>query len=69
MAVFLPAILWKENGLDIRLTGSGNIGTTNALCSLGAKAGAITFFRGSAQSIYPDTCGQICLLSGDGIRG
>ena len=58
----------KKNGLDIRLTGSGNIGTTNALRSLGAKAGNY-LFRGSAQSIYPDTCGKICLLSGDGIRG
>lgn len=36
-------IVGKMNGMDIRSTGSGNIGTTNALRSLGAKAGAITF--------------------------
>lgn len=59
----------KKNGLDIRLTGSGNIGTTNALRSLGAKSRGNYLFRGSAQSIYPNTCGKICLLSGDGIRG
>lgn len=33
----------KANGIDIRNYGSGNAGTTNALRTLGAKAGAITF--------------------------
>ncbi len=32
----------KKNNVDIRKYGSGNIGTTNALRTLGAKAGAIT---------------------------
>lgn len=33
----------KAKGIDIREYGSGNAGTTNALRTLGAKAGAITF--------------------------
>ena len=33
----------KAKGIDIRNYGSGNAGTTNALRTLGAKAGAITF--------------------------
>ena len=32
----------KAHGIDIRNYGSGNAGTTNALRTLGAKAGAIT---------------------------
>ncbi|NCB91109.1 MAG: glycerol-3-phosphate 1-O-acyltransferase [Clostridia bacterium] len=33
----------KAHGIDIRNYGSGNAGTTNALRTLGTKAGAITF--------------------------
>lgn len=33
----------RMNGIDIREHGSGNAGTTNALRTLGKKAGAITF--------------------------
>ena len=36
-------ILGKMKGIDIRSSGSGNAGTTNALRTLGFKAGAITF--------------------------
>lgn len=36
-------IYGKMNGIDIRDYGSGNAGTTNALRTLGVKAGAITF--------------------------
>lgn len=36
-------ILGKMRGIDIRDSGSGNAGTTNALRILGKKAGAITF--------------------------
>ena len=39
-----PAILiGKAKGIDIRSQGSGNAGATNAMRSLGKKAGAITF--------------------------
>ena len=37
-------ILGKMKGIDIRDSGSGNAGTTNALRTLGMKAGAITFY-------------------------
>ena len=36
-------IYGKMNGIDIRDHGSGNAGTTNALRTLGTKAGVITF--------------------------
>ena len=37
-------LLGKIAGIDIRKKGSGNAGTTNAIRTLGLKAGAITFF-------------------------
>lgn len=46
-------LVGKMNGLDIRSTGSGNIGTTNALRSLGAKAGAITFLGDLLKAFVP----------------
>ncbi len=46
-------IIGKMNGLDIRSTGSGNIGTTNALRSLGAKAGALTFLGDLLKAFIP----------------
>lgn len=46
-------IVGKMNGMDIRATGSGNIGTTNALRSLGAKAGAITFLGDLLKAFIP----------------
>jgi glycerol-3-phosphate acyltransferase PlsY len=36
-------IYGRMNGIDIRNHGSGNAGTTNALRTLGRKAGAVTF--------------------------
>lgn len=36
-------VVGKMNGTDIRSEGSGNIGTTNALRTMGAKGGALTF--------------------------
>lgn len=46
-------IVGKMNGMDIRSTGSGNIGTTNALRSLGAKAGALTFVGDLMKTFVP----------------
>lgn len=46
-------IIGKMNGMDIRSTGSGNIGTTNALRSLGAKAGALTFLGDLLKAFVP----------------
>ncbi len=46
-------LVGKMNGMDIRSTGSGNIGTTNALRSLGAKAGALTFLGDLIKAFIP----------------
>lgn len=46
-------IIGKMYGMDIRSTGSGNIGTTNALRSLGAKAGALTFLGDLLKAFVP----------------
>ncbi|MDF2843884.1 MAG: hypothetical protein K0R00_2310 [Herbinix sp.] len=43
----------KLNKVDIRQYGSGNVGTTNALRTLGAKAGAITLLGDSLKAIIP----------------
>lgn len=43
----------KINKVDIRNYGSGNAGTTNALRTLGAKAGVITLLGDVIKSIIP----------------
>lgn len=43
----------KINKVDIRKYGSGNIGTTNALRTLGAKAGAITLIGDVIKAVIP----------------
>ncbi|MCR5690860.1 MAG: glycerol-3-phosphate acyltransferase [Eubacterium sp.] len=45
--------LGKKSGHDIRKEGSGNIGTTNALRTMGAKGGAITFLGDMAKAFVP----------------
>lgn len=42
----------KKQGIDIRNHGSGNAGTTNALRTLGLKAGVITFFGDAFKCIF-----------------
>lgn len=49
-------IYGRLNGIDIREHGSGNSGTTNALRTLGAKAGAIVLFGDALK------CGLAILL-------
>lgn len=44
-------IYGKLNNIDIRKHGSGNAGTTNALRTLGLKAGVITFIGDSLKCI------------------
>lgn len=46
-------IIGKANHIDIRNYGSGNAGTTNALRTLGKKAGAITFLGDILKAIIP----------------
>lgn len=44
-------IYGKMNGIDIRQHGSGNAGTTNALRTMGAKAGVITLIGDALKCI------------------
>lgn len=46
-------VVGKVNNVDIRNHGSGNIGTTNALRTLGFKAGLITFAGDLIKTIIP----------------
>ena len=43
----------KMNGTDIRSQGSGNIGTTNALRTMGAKGGGLTFAGDLLKTFIP----------------
>jgi len=43
----------KMNKVDIRDYGSGNVGTTNALRTLGAKAGFITLLGDALKAVIP----------------
>ncbi len=42
----------RMNGIDIRDHGSGNAGTTNALRTLGKKAGAVTFLGDCFKCVF-----------------
>lgn len=46
-------IVGKMNHIDIRNYGSGNSGTTNALRTLGFKAGLLTFLGDALKAIIP----------------
>ena len=46
-------IVGKESGVDIRSEGSGNIGTTNALRTMGIKAGLLTFAGDFFKALIP----------------
>lgn len=46
-------VIGKVNKIDIRNYGSGNAGTTNALRTLGFKAGFITFLGDAIKAVIP----------------
>ncbi|WMJ88278.1 glycerol-3-phosphate 1-O-acyltransferase PlsY [Anaerocolumna sp. MB42-C2] len=46
-------VIGKANNIDIRNYGSGNAGTTNALRTLGWKAGFLTFLGDAVKAIIP----------------
>ena len=52
-------IYGRLHGIDIRNYGSGNAGTTNALRTLGTKAGVITFF-GDCFKCFSWVAGSLC---------
>lgn len=46
-------VIGKANKIDIRNYGSGNAGTTNAMRTLGMKAGLLTFLGDALKAIIP----------------
>jgi glycerol-3-phosphate acyltransferase PlsY len=46
-------VIGRANNIDIRQYGSGNAGTTNALRTLGFKAGLLTFLGDAIKAIIP----------------
>ncbi len=46
-------LIGKANHIDIRDYGSGNVGTTNALRTLGWKAGALTYLGDFLKAVLP----------------
>ena len=57
----------KMYGMDIRSSGSGNVGTTNALRTLGAKAGLITFLGDVLKALIPTLLVRYTLMIGLGV--
>lgn len=58
-------VVGRINNIDIRNTGSGNVGTTNALRSLGIKAALITFLGDAFKAIIPIIAIRIILQNSD----
>ncbi len=56
-------VVGKMNGHDIRSEGSGNIGTTNALRTMGAKGGALTFGGDLLKAFIPTLFVRLVLCS------
>ena len=54
----------KMYGNDIRKEGSGNLGSTNALRTLGKKAGAMTFVGDVAKALIPILILRLCIFAG-----
>jgi len=72
-----PAILiGKAYGVDVKREGSGNAGMTNAMRTIGKKAGVITFVIDVAKGLIPTLIlfkaipyiGGISLIPGDALR-
>ena len=57
----------KAQGIDIRNYGSGNAGTTNALRTLGAKAGAITLLGDCFKCVIAVVIVHLIFKGGKGI--
>lgn len=58
-------IVGKMNHVDIRDYGSGNIGTTNTLRTLGKKAGAITYLGDVAKAMIPMLIARFVIFKGE----
>ncbi len=57
-------LVGKIYGVDIRKSGSGNVGATNALRTLGAKAGALTFLGDFLKVLIPALIVRFALFDG-----
>lgn len=55
----------KANHIDIRSYGSGNAGTTNAMRTLGKKAGIITYIGDFLKAVLPIFLARYFLLDGN----
>jgi glycerol-3-phosphate acyltransferase PlsY len=55
-------ILGKIYGVNLKQHGSGNVGTTNALRTMGPAAGAITFLGDVAKTIIPIVLMKLLLV-------
>lgn len=53
----------KANKIDIRSYGSGNAGTTNAMRTLGRKAGIITYVGDVIKAVLPIILARVFVLS------
>jgi acyl phosphate:glycerol-3-phosphate acyltransferase len=58
-------VIGKANNIDIRNYGSGNAGTTNALRTLGWKAGVLTFLGDALKAIIPILVVRFLLYQND----
>ena len=61
-------LLAKSKGVDLRHTGSGNIGSTNVLRSMGRGYGALTLILDMLKSIVPVIFMQIIFKSHEDMR-
>jgi len=58
-------VVGKANHIDIRSYGSGNAGTTNAMRTLGKKAGIITYIGDVLKAVIPILLARFFVLSGN----
>lgn len=56
-------LVGKAYGIDIRKEGSGNLGSTNALRTLGVKAGIMTFAGDLLKTVIPIIVVRFCIFA------
>ena len=61
-------LLAKSKGIDLRHTGSGNVGSTNVLRSMGKKYGAITLVMDMLKGIIPIIIMQYVFKGSESMR-
>ena len=62
-AIPVAYVVGKQRGIDIRTIGSGNVGATNALRSMGTSAGAMVLLLDIAKVLVVLVVGQLLQLS------